>query len=283
VNFRLIRILVATLLVVPVLTWRSAAPVGASERTFLFLDSEPGEYVGFGEDHLFERSSSSMRAAVIGEGNRIHVLIDQPDGSQWDVNLSAPAGEKLRIGSYTNATRWPLNGEGVAGMDISGEGRGCSEISGSFEVLAADFGEKGVIHSFHATFEQFCEGRAPALIGELSLAGIPALPANTVAVTLDESGTVEPDTGRIRLYGTLACSIAPFATFDVTIVHNGFVNHFPGFSTCDKNGEPYAVDGYVLPFDQIPFVDQVTVRVEARDPVGDTTASGEATATVTFS
>lgn len=53
-------------------------------------------------------------------------------------------------------------------MDISGNGRGSNDVTGSFEVREISFDTGGALQSFRAAFIQHSEGKAPALTGIIS-------------------------------------------------------------------------------------------------------------------
>ena len=159
------------LAILPLLVASLVAPAysaTAEGKTFLSFRSEPGDFVGLGENHSFTRSDGVIRAAVLGHGNQIHVRVDEADGTEWDLYLAAPAGSVLNTGAYTNVAIWTSQSDNSSQptMSFSGDGRGCSTITGRFDVLDVSFGAKGVIQSFHATWEQHCEGFTPALFGE---------------------------------------------------------------------------------------------------------------------
>jgi hypothetical protein len=50
---------------------------------------------------------------------------------------------------------------------VYGNGAGCNDLTGSFDILAIRFGDAGRVKRLHATFEQHCEAATPALRGEL--------------------------------------------------------------------------------------------------------------------
>lgn len=78
----------------------------------------------------------------------------------------------LAPGTYTGAHRYPFNGNGP-GLSLSGEGRGCNELTGSFTIIKAVFGPQGYVQTFDATFEQHCEAGTPAARGEVHIANPP--------------------------------------------------------------------------------------------------------------
>jgi len=122
--------------------------------------SETGDYIGQGRAVLYERGIS-----VVAEGSSVSI---SAPGATFDTNLrlalAAPTGEQIAVGSYPSAQRfasvsWP-------GIDVSSGGRGCNATTGDFEVL--DIARTGdVLTRLHLRYEQHCEGRTPALFGEV--------------------------------------------------------------------------------------------------------------------
>jgi hypothetical protein len=130
--------------------------------TRLTMTSDSGDYIGQGKTWSYTPANATISAGgsrrVIGFG------IDSATGDWWNGTFAAGDGDILAAGSTYAATRYPFNGSG-AGIDISGNGRGCNTITGTFTVTEANFEQDGRLHSFGATFEQHCEGGAPALRG----------------------------------------------------------------------------------------------------------------------
>ena len=70
-------------------------------------------------------------------------------------------------GTTFDATRYPFNGNG-AGMDWSGNGRGCNTITGTFTVKRISVSLDGTTMKYVSLdFEQHCEGGTPALYGKI--------------------------------------------------------------------------------------------------------------------
>jgi hypothetical protein len=76
----------------------------------------------------------------------------------WNLEFAAPRGERLRVGPYTGAERTAFRSPTAPGLDLSGEGRGCNTVRGSFEVHELEQAPDGGLNRFTATFEHFCEG-----------------------------------------------------------------------------------------------------------------------------
>jgi hypothetical protein len=66
---------------------------------------------------------------------------------------------------YVGAQRAPFREAGRPGIEISGDGRGCNTISGSFEVRELVVAADGSVQRAWIMYEQHCEGGTAALFG----------------------------------------------------------------------------------------------------------------------
>lgn len=103
--------------------------------------------------------------------------------------MAVPEGQELAVGAYENATRYPFQDPDVPGLDFSGDGRGCNQLTGRFTVLEADFTPDHYVERFHATFEQHCEGGPKALFGEIQIVNDEATPTPTLTPTETPTST----------------------------------------------------------------------------------------------
>jgi hypothetical protein len=135
------------------------------------------------------------------------------------VNIAAPPGEPLTLGSYTGAVRAAFRGPGEPGLDVFGDGRGCNTVSGQFDVTELSYAPTGELLVFDATFEQHCEGGPAALFGRIRIESTPPppdvtpptlnLPSEVNVEAPDASGTYVsyahmPPTTAIRARPSLA-------------------------------------------------------------------------------
>jgi len=129
----------------------------------IVLTSEVGDYVGQGETYTYTKANAVI--SLSAKTTSIQLSISGNQG--WRANFQTPSGVELAAGSYTNATRWPFQGSG-AGLEVSGEGRGCNMLTGFFVIdsLSWDTGNS-LLLGLDLRFEQHCEGRAPALRGTI--------------------------------------------------------------------------------------------------------------------
>lgn len=77
-------------------------------------------------------------------------------GSNWRAAFKAPDDLPLQEQVYPMANRYPFEPPGVAGLSVTGSGRGCNRSSGSFQIHTLT-STNASVDVFVATFEQFCE------------------------------------------------------------------------------------------------------------------------------
>jgi hypothetical protein len=133
----------------------------AAQTTALFVDSDAGDWVGSGQTHTLvppDATFQIQRPAF--RPNSVSLSVDDGD-SWWYVTIAAPGSVPLAAGTYPHATRAPFTR--FAGLDVSGNGHGCNELTGRFVVLELVYAADGSILRFAADVEQHCEDQGPAL------------------------------------------------------------------------------------------------------------------------
>jgi Putative Ig domain len=136
--------------------------------TSIVLNSDPGDYIGGGQTLVFVDTDGAFAAQSFGNGNAVRVSFNTPTYSHWwYLEFAAPDLLPLVVGPYEGAVRYPFQGSGQPGLSVSGDGRGCNTLTGRFDVRELVLGGADEVVSFRATFEQHCEGFAPALRGEV--------------------------------------------------------------------------------------------------------------------
>jgi len=138
--------------------------IGIGGRTRLVMHSDPGDFVGDGRDWSYSPTNASI--VVTGNHSLITTDIDANNGDWWNLVFQAPADDILAPGATFNATRYPFN-NGGAGMDVSGEGRGCNVLSGTFTVKKIAFAPDATPRYLGIDFVQHCENATPAFHGTL--------------------------------------------------------------------------------------------------------------------
>ena len=135
----------------------------AASRTRVTLSSDRDDFIGAGG--LYRYTPRNARITASGSRAEIHVHVAPRSGGYWDIDFQSSARRFLRAGArFPNATRYPFNGRGP-GLSVTGNGRGCNRLTGSFTVTALRLRRDGSMRSFGARFVQHCEGLRPALRG----------------------------------------------------------------------------------------------------------------------
>ena len=153
----------------------------ASAATFLYFDSQPGDYIGGGVERTWTPSDGSFHIETNFDGG---VSVSFDGGSNWwSLDFVPPeGGDQLGVGTYEGAERYPFQSPTAPGLSVSGSGRGCNELTGRFVVLELEQTPGGEVTSFAADFEQHCEGGPAALLGSIRFN------AQNVPGILDEDG-----------------------------------------------------------------------------------------------
>jgi len=147
--------------------WRSSGLFKILPPTVLVLTSVAGDWVGAGTTQLVTPTDGNFTIAR-NNHNGISVTDMPPTSTRfWFLNFAAAFDGELTPGIYSLATRYPFQAVTTAGLDVSGEARGCNEIVGRFVVLDVAYALDGTPTTFAADFEQHCEGFAPALFGSI--------------------------------------------------------------------------------------------------------------------
>ena len=154
----------------------------AAPLTQFQLHSQPDDYIGGGQSYFRDLTTGQFDIVQANDFDRdglvdrvfFRYLADDMGPFEvgtfahiWFGTESLPSAN-LAPGFYPNAERGPFAQSGHPGLDWEMDGRGCNMLAGSFTILGAQFdysaGTPKVV-SFAATFEQHCEGAAPALFG----------------------------------------------------------------------------------------------------------------------
>lgn len=154
----------------------AAAPVSPAASyivTTVSITSDPEDFVGRGRSLTFTLENSLFIANVGNNGGYLSIVIRPRNGTTpaWAFVVTSPKGSRISPGTYTTI-RNP--GSDSWSADFGGDGRSCGRITGRIVVHAFDFiAENQALNNFRASFEQHCEGAAPALRGEVAVLADP--------------------------------------------------------------------------------------------------------------
>lgn len=125
---------------------------------------EPGDFIGGGTSKSYTNATTVF--SLTGTTARIRFAVSGQRDT-WSVDLAPPAGQALAVGRYPDAQRAPFREPGHPGLDVGGNGRGCNTLTGSFTITELVTDGTGAVVALAATFEQHCDGAAPALRGTI--------------------------------------------------------------------------------------------------------------------
>lgn len=140
--------------------------------TALYFFSEPGDYIGAGLEQTF--TPTDVDFGVSGNyDNGVSFWLNNFGRSEpqdyiwWSLNFAPPQDLPLVPGNYGRAYRFPFQSPTHPGLSVSGDGRGCNQLTGQFVVLDSAYGTSGDVERFDAIFQQNCEGFMPPLYGRI--------------------------------------------------------------------------------------------------------------------
>jgi len=140
-------------------------PCGAALPTGFCFVSDEDDFIGGGK--VVSISDTAGQILVNGSTD-LEMQADEKGQSDWSASFEAASGQYFDVGSYDMAERWPFQSYGAPALSIDGDGRGCNELTGGFEVTEIDRDPLGVYTRFSATFYQHCEGGPSQLRGKLN-------------------------------------------------------------------------------------------------------------------
>ena len=121
----------------------------AAQVTSLSMTSDQGDYIGQGQTYLYTPTDGTFNASVGINNNNVSFFFNTPTFDHfWSLDFAAPNGAPLTPGTYLNATRHPFQATTVPGLSVSGDGRGCNTLTGSFQVLQAVYGPANTLVAF---------------------------------------------------------------------------------------------------------------------------------------
>jgi biotin carboxyl carrier protein len=171
--------------------WQPPAGSIPATGTVVYLESNPGDYIGQGQTYLYTQADSVL--IVTGSGNRVDLSINGDE--EWQGAFKGPDGPTTVQTGFWNGGRYPFFSPGLS---FSGEGRGCNQLIGQFVVDEVTY-DTGMIVSLTLRFEQRCENTGPPLHGfiryDFSDPTAPPPPGDASAFGWSPPTGAVPDTG----------------------------------------------------------------------------------------
>lgn len=157
----------------------SSAAVGPN--TTWTMASDSGDYILAGGQYAYDASSGML---LEGTAARVEGSVDG-----WRFSVEPADGDVLAAGrTYAGATRTPFHAANVPGLELSGHGRGCNTLTGSFSITELTFDGDGRLESLLLSFVQHCEGGVPAAYGTIAWHSSTAAPPAPPKLTMKLAG-----------------------------------------------------------------------------------------------
>jgi len=194
-----------------------AAPAQAAGSITAFtVEIDPDDGLGSGQTFTFTPTNATVAAQPSGAGG-VSMSAIQGDYVHWYyASVSPPVGQTFSAGTTYSTERFAT--DSAAGLDVSGDGSGCNESTGTLKILELTFADGGAtVDSFAATYEQHCYNYA--LYGELryqssvdfvamvvvpltvDFGSQPLVPSDPTPVTITNTGTVSLTLGAATITG----------------------------------------------------------------------------------
>ena len=145
---------------IPAGLWSPPAGSTPASGSYIYLQSDPGDFIGGGATAVYTPAISSFD--VFSSGRLVSAGVSGWLG-QFQAMNSIP---QLQPGYYPGLHRYPFNNPATGGLDWRGDGRGCNTLNGWFAIDAITF-SGSTLASLDLRFEQHCEGATAALHGQV--------------------------------------------------------------------------------------------------------------------
>jgi hypothetical protein len=189
----------------------------AGSVTALAIDSEPGDWVGGGQQLEYAPPTATFTISGTGTGLEnasvsLQVFGPGGGGDFWHLTVAHAGSAPLGPGTYENSQRFA--DETHPGLDVGGQGHGCNMSTGRFVISELERDGVGNITTLAVSFEQHCEGGPAALFGEAryqASTGYRLLAIAPTSVDLGSAGTgstTPAQTVHLTSIGTVGVAIS---------------------------------------------------------------------------
>jgi len=148
--------------------WTPPANVIPASGNFVYVESDPGDWVGQGVSRVYTPLDSVIEmgtGSITTSGNHFEIRVHGDD--DWTGNFQAMNTlPDLVPGYYGDLLRFPVHNPTSGGLDWNGNTNGCNELDGWFVVDSVTYAGNA-LQSIELRFEQHCEHNVAALRGML--------------------------------------------------------------------------------------------------------------------
>ena len=144
--------------------WEPAAGATPNTGSFVYLESQPGDFIGLGGTYLYTLADSFIDFDASGA----FLSLDITGNETW-VGEFAGMNTLMRfeVGYYGELQRYPFNNPVKGGLSWYGESRGCNTLTGWFVVDSVTY-DGSTLLAIELRFEQRLRWW-PALVRQNSL------------------------------------------------------------------------------------------------------------------
>jgi len=143
------------------LKWSS--PFIPKNTNYIILESTDDDFIGEGNSYLYTENDAVIKAYF----NIGHFNIEIEGDENWSGDFQLPDNyNKLEAGYYPNLKRYPFHNSRNGGLNWSGKGNGCNQLSGWFAIDDCIYIGTS-LYTIKLRFEQQCIGREGRLNGTI--------------------------------------------------------------------------------------------------------------------
>jgi hypothetical protein len=147
----------------PASLWVPAAGATPVSGSYVYLQSQAGDFVGNGATATYTKADALLNVTVTD--NRVTVGVGGDQNWSGDF-ITMNSLSQLQPGYYGDLRRYPFHNPVKGGLSWGGEGRGCNVLTGWFVVDGVTWNGASLA-TLDLRFEQHCEGAVPALRGKI--------------------------------------------------------------------------------------------------------------------
>lgn len=140
--------------------WQPPSASIPASGSYVYLQSDGGDYVGAGQTFTYTPATASIAIAARGRGLSVSVA----EWSGWFEAMNSIA--QLQVGYYGSLRRYPFHNPTLGGLTWQGMGRGCNTLTGWFVVDLVMYAGS-TLTALDLRFVQHCNGLVPALRGAI--------------------------------------------------------------------------------------------------------------------
>lgn len=148
---------------IPTDLWQPAAGSTPSSGSYVYLQSDPGDYIGQGRTYIYTPDNAQISLTP----STGHLSITINGNEYWWGHLQAMIGiDQLQVGYYGNLEQWPFHNPVRGGLSWWGMGHASNTVTGWFAIDNVSY-VNGALSAIDLRFEQHSEGDGPALHGQI--------------------------------------------------------------------------------------------------------------------